>query len=55
MEQISVFNGERKASNWLKTDWLLSLFGKRCKVAAGNYQDFVEKINIAEVENPAGH
>jgi hypothetical protein len=24
-------------------------------VAAGNYQDFVEKINIAEVENPAGN
>jgi len=49
-----VFIGKRKASNWLETDWLLSLFGKRCKVAAGNYQDFVEKRNIAEVENPAG-
>ncbi len=23
-------------------------------MAAGNYQDFVEKISIAEVENPAG-
>jgi hypothetical protein len=50
-----VFIGKKKAPNWLETDWLLSLFGKRRKVAAGNYQDFVEKINIAEVENPAGN
>jgi len=33
---------------------MLSLFGKRRKVAVGDYQDFVEKIHIAEVENPAG-
>jgi hypothetical protein len=43
-----------KVSTWLETDWLISLFGRCRKVAAGNYQDFVKKINIAEVENPAG-
>jgi hypothetical protein len=37
------------------SDWQLSLFGKRSKVAVGNYQDFVEKINIAAVDNPAGN
>jgi putative transposase len=49
------FIGKKKAPNWLETDWLLSLFGKRRKVAAEKYQDFVEKINMAEVENPAGN
>jgi len=48
-----VFIGKKTAPNWLETDWLLSLFGKRRKVAAENYRDFVEKINITKVENPA--
>ena len=49
------FIDPQKAPNWLETDWLLSLFGKPRKVAAGNYRDFVEKINMAEVENPTGN
>jgi hypothetical protein len=26
-----------KTPNWLETDWLLSIFGKSRKEAAGNY------------------
>ena len=45
--------GKVKVPDWLETDWLLSLFGKKRKLAAKNYQIFVEKVDIAELENPA--
>ena len=38
---------------YLETDCLLSVFGKRRKVAAENYREFVENRSLAEVENPA--
>jgi REP-associated tyrosine transposase len=47
------FIGNIKSPDWLETDWLLSTFGKNHKSAAINYQNFVEKIDIAKLENPA--
>jgi REP element-mobilizing transposase RayT len=44
--------GQVKAPNWLESTWLLSLFGKSRRNAAKNYRDFVEKADIASVENP---
>jgi hypothetical protein len=38
---------------WLETDWLLSLFGKQQKLAARNYQLFVEEVAWDSLENPA--
>ena len=32
-------------------NWLVSLFGNSRRSAAKNYRDFVEKVNIASVEN----
>ena len=45
--------GQVKAPNWLESTWLLSLFGKSRRNAAKNYRDFVEKVDVAGVENPA--
>ena len=47
------FVGKVKVPQWLETDWLHSLFGKKRKSAAGNYQAFVETIDITKLENPA--
>ena len=46
------FIGQVKAPEWLEINWLLSLFGKSRKSAARNYRDFVEKVDMADVENP---
>ena len=47
------FIGQVKAPKWLELNWLLSLFGQSRRSAAKNYRDFVEKVDIASVENPA--
>jgi REP element-mobilizing transposase RayT len=47
------FIGQVKAPKWLELNWLLSLFGQSRRSAAKNYRDFVEKVDIANVENPA--
>ena len=47
------FISQVKAPKWLEINWLLSLFGQNCRSAAKNYLDFVEKVDIASVENPA--
>ncbi len=46
------FIGKEKAPTFLKTDWLLSSFGRNKKQAKRNYQDFVEGVDINAVENP---
>ena len=46
------FIGKTKPPKWLETEWLLSQFGRKGKVASENYQDFVEGIKIEELENP---
>ncbi|CAB1076703.1 hypothetical protein D1AOALGA4SA_4498 [Olavius algarvensis Delta 1 endosymbiont] len=43
----------KKTPTWLETDFMLSLFDKRRKVAAGNYRKYCENHHMAEVENPA--
>ena len=47
------FIGKVKVPQWLETDWLLSLFGKKRKSAARNYQTFVETVDSTQLENPA--
>jgi hypothetical protein len=47
------FIGQVKAPTWLEINWLLLLFGQSRRSAAKNYRDFVEKIDIANLENPA--
>ena len=47
------FIGQVKTPKWLELNWLLSLFGQSRRSAAKNYRDFVEKVDIASVENPA--
>lgn len=46
------FIGHVKVPNWLELSWLLSLFGKSRKNAAKNYREFVEKVDVASVEDP---
>jgi REP element-mobilizing transposase RayT len=43
--------GKTKGPGWLETKWLLSLFGKKKKEAIRNYKNFVEKIDIEDLEN----
>ena len=47
------FIGQVKAPKSLEINWLLSLFGQSRRSAAKNYCDFVEKVDIANLENPA--
>ena len=47
------FIGKIKPPDWLETDWLLSIFGKKRNLAAKSYQAFVEKVDFATLENPA--
>ena len=47
------FIGKIKSPDWLETDWLLSIFGKKRKSASKSYRNFVEKVDIAQLENPA--
>jgi hypothetical protein len=47
------FIGQVKAPKWLELNWLLSLFGQSRRNVAKNYRDFVEKVDIANLENPA--
>lgn len=49
-------NAERKekgSPKWLELNWLLSLFSPSRGSVAKNYLDFVEKVDIAHLENPA--
>ena len=45
--------GQVKAPKLLESNWLLYLFGPSRRGAAKNYRDFVEKVDIATLENPA--
>ena len=47
------FIDQVKAPKWLELNWLLSLFGQSRRSAAKNYREFVEKVDIAKLENPA--
>ena len=47
------FIGQVKPPTWLEINWLLSLFGQSRRSAAKKHRDFVEKIDIANLENPA--
>ena len=47
------FIGKIKSPDWLETDWLLSIFDRKRKLAAKSYQNFVETVDIAQLENPA--
>jgi len=49
------FVGQTKAPKWLKTDWILELFGKERKAAQRKYQSFVETVDIEKIENPSSH
>jgi hypothetical protein len=46
------FIGQVKAPTWLELNWLLSLFGQSRRSAV-NYRDFFEKVDIANLQNPA--
>jgi hypothetical protein len=46
------FIGKGKGLSWLETGWLLSQFGRRKKEARRKYRDFVEGVNIEELESP---
>ncbi len=47
------FSGYKKAPEWLETQWLLSLFGKKLKKSKIAYRKFTEDIHIDSIENPA--
>ena len=47
------FIGQMEAPQWLETDWLLDLFGKRRKNASQRYRRFVEMRPPDDIENPA--
>jgi len=47
------FIGGKKPPGWLETNWLLSQFGKKRKVAEKNYRHFVEDIEIEAIDNPS--
>ncbi len=44
----------RKASDWLKTDWLLRYFGKRLSDSVNAYREFVEARSGVAKESPLG-
>jgi len=46
------FIGEANTPYWLETGWLLSQFGRKKKESARNYKEFVENVDMANVENP---
>lgn len=48
------FIGEIKAPQFLEINWLLFNFGKSKKKAKRNYKDFVENVDIKNLENPNG-
>ena len=48
----SAYIGKEKTPQFLKTDWLLSHFGRRKKEAKRNYKAFVERADIRTLENP---
>lgn len=48
----SALVGKGKAPTWLETGWLLSQFGQRKSESARNYMDFVEKVEVDELEDP---
>jgi len=47
------FVGKAEAPDWMEIQWLLSQFGKKRRHAAENYKNFVEKVDIKRLENPA--
>lgn len=44
--------GKTKPPAWLETKWLLGCFGKRKKEVIKNYKNFVEDVDIKDLENP---
>ena len=46
------FTGERKLQDWLETGGILSHFGKQRKRTIQNYREYVEDVDIEEIENP---
>ena len=48
----SFFAGKKQAPDFLETDWLLSMFGRKQKKARGNYRAFVENVDDSDLENP---
>lgn len=48
----SAFLGKAKVPDWLETGWLLSQFGPKKSESVGNYRDFVEMVEVSELENP---
>ena len=48
-----VYGGYVEAPQWLKTDWLLSLFGEDQGKAKKGYRDFVELVQNEKIENPS--
>lgn len=51
----NAFVGQSKAPKWLKTDWLLELFGNKRTAAQQQYRSFVETVDIETLENPLSH
>jgi putative transposase len=48
-----VFAGKRQKPDWLITEAVLSYFGKERKEAISNYKNYVEKVSIETLEDPA--
>ena len=48
-----VYGGYVEAPQWLKTDWLLSLFGEDQGKAKKGYRDFVESVQNEKIEDPS--
>jgi REP element-mobilizing transposase RayT len=44
-----------KAPLWLETEWLLSTFGRKRREALRSYREFVEGVDVAQLENPHKH
>jgi putative transposase len=49
------FIGDKKAPEYLDTEWLLSGFGKNKKAAKQSYKEFVEGTDLDKIENPGKH
>ncbi len=48
----SAFIGKQKSPKFLKTDWLLSIFGSNPKEARKNYKEFIEGADINTLKDP---
>ena len=46
------FIGKTKIPSWLEVSWLLSQFGRKKNEANKNYKEFVENVDVDELQNP---